>query len=66
MSSTTVYGCDWCKTIVGKDRDDKPKYAASVTLDESRRLLGVAPVTEEICVACRDALEALRMGRYKR
>lgn len=64
MSSTVVYGCDWCKEIVAKGRDDKPRYAAKVTVED--RDAPTPPTSEDICSSCRQALEALRHGRFRR
>lgn len=76
MAATTVYGCDWCDDIVDKDSSDKPRWAATVTIEEGATVNGglashaetVAnkPKVENICRNCRKALEALREGRYRR
>lgn len=72
MSSTVVYGCDWCKEIVPK-KADEPCYAAIVVINEGAFADGGIYTTnsectkkESICKACRKALEALREGRYRR
>jgi hypothetical protein len=71
VAETIVYGCDWCGDIVPKSTTvnaGTPKYAARVVIEQlwPHPALGVKPVEEHICTACRGALEALRQGRYRR
>lgn len=66
MAETVVYGCDWCKEIVEKDRDGKPRFAATVSVETT--LFGPPAARNEykICATCRKALAALTEGRYRR
>lgn len=67
MAETMVYGCDWCKEIIPKDNNGKPKYAATVDVtDHYSHSMPDRKVTEQICATCRQALRALQAGRYRR
>ena len=66
MSSTTVYGCDWCKEIVEKDRKTgEPEFSMKVTAQDLH--LGLNNTTvDDICSDCRKAFQALREGKFRR
>jgi hypothetical protein len=68
MATTTVYGCDWCDTIVEKRHDGTPIYAAKIKARQFGLLKPDTPqiATYDICPKCRDAFQALTQGKYRR
>ena len=68
MSETIVYGCDWCKEIVPKRRDDELGFAMKVTAEQKWPYppMGEKPRVYDICGTCRDAFRALTEGKFKR
>ena len=65
MSATTVYGCDWCKEIVPKNRDDQPSFAMQVSVHDKH--MGLDDRKEfDICSECRERLRSVMAGRVRR
>lgn len=65
MSETVVYGCDWCREIVPKDGQGRPRYAAHVT-GRVTTVTAASASEDDICADCWRAFQALRQGRYRR
>lgn len=68
MAQTTVYGCDWCKEIVGKDKEDKPRFAAKIVATQLWPFppMGEGPKKYDICDTCKTAFDALTQGKFRR
>lgn len=66
MAETTVYGCDWCDTIIEKNRDGRPHFAMRVTAEPLPRIATSTPDVYRICSDCTKAFKALTQGKYRR
>jgi DNA-directed RNA polymerase subunit RPC12/RpoP len=68
MSETTVYGCDWCKEIVPRQRTGDPGFTARITVEllYPGPPMGQKPTTYDICADCKKALTALTEGKFRR
>lgn len=68
MATTTVFGCDWCDTIVEKNGKGEPVFAAKIKANQFGLLKPGTPNTAvyDICGTCRDAFNALTKGKFRR
>lgn len=68
MAQHLVFNCDWCGDEVPAKADnaDEGRFTAQVTIELPKAFSQNSASNAEICGQCKNALDALSQGKYRR